>query len=71
MLSHGYGSNCRVFSHYGDLIWTSQWQKKIVFPRYKKINKIKFIKIIGKGTHFFKAIIINLPGMKKSNQNRG
>jgi hypothetical protein len=41
-----------------------------VFPRYKKINKIKFIEIIKKMTHLFKAIIINLPRMKKLNQNR-
>jgi hypothetical protein len=32
-----------------------------MFPRYKKINKIKFIEIIKKGTHLSKAIIINLP----------
>ncbi len=38
-----------------------------VFPRYKKINKIKFIEIIEKGTNLSKAIIINLPRMKKSN----
>jgi hypothetical protein len=42
-----------------------------VFPRYKKINKIKFIEIIEKGSHLSKAIIINLPKMKKSNQNHG
>jgi hypothetical protein len=42
-----------------------------IFPRYKKINKIKFIEIIKKGTHFSKAIIINLSRMKKSNQNHG
>jgi hypothetical protein len=42
-----------------------------IFPRYKKINKIKFIETIKKGTHLFKAIIINLSRMKKSNQNRG
>jgi hypothetical protein len=36
-----------------------------VFLRYKKINKIKFIEIIEKWTHLFKAIIINLPRMKK------
>jgi hypothetical protein len=42
-----------------------------VFPRYKKINKIKFIEIIKKGTHLSKVIIINLPKMKKSNQNHG
>jgi hypothetical protein len=43
----------------------------LVFPRYKKINKIKFIEIIEQGTHLFKAIRINLPRMKKSNQNHG
>jgi hypothetical protein len=46
----------------------------VVFPiffRYKKINKIKYIEIIKKGTHLSKAIIINLPKMKKSNQNCG
>jgi hypothetical protein len=42
-----------------------------VFPRCKKINKIKFIKIIEKGSHLFTAIIINLLRMKKSNQNYG
>jgi len=42
-----------------------------IFPRYKKINKIKFIEIIEKGTRLSKAIIINLPRMKKSNQNHG
>jgi hypothetical protein len=42
-----------------------------VFPRYMKINKIKFIEIIAKRIHLFKAIIINLPRMKKSNQNSG
>jgi len=36
-----------------------------VFPRYKKINKIKFIEIIEKGNRLFIAIIINLPRMKK------
>jgi hypothetical protein len=43
----------------------------LVFPRYKKINKIKFIEIIEKGTHLSKAILINLLRMKKSNQNHG
>jgi hypothetical protein len=43
----------------------------LVFLRYKKINKIKFIEIIKKGTHLSKAIIINISKMKKSNQNRG
>jgi hypothetical protein len=42
-----------------------------VFFGYKKINKIKFIEIIEKWPHLFKAIIINLPRMKKSNQNYG
>jgi len=42
-----------------------------VFPKYKKTNKIKLIEIIEKGTHLFKTIIINLPRMKKSNQNDG
>jgi hypothetical protein len=41
------------------------------FPRYKKINKIKFIEIIEKGIDLSKSIIINLPKMKKSNQNHG
>jgi len=40
-----------------------------VFLRYKKINKIKFIEIIKKRIHISKTIIINLPRMKKSNQN--
>jgi len=40
----------------------------LVFLRYKKINKIKFIEIIKKRIHLSKAIIINLPRMKKSNQ---
>jgi hypothetical protein len=40
-----------------------------VFPRYKKITKIKFIEIIKKGIHWSKVIIINLQRMKKSNQN--
>jgi hypothetical protein len=46
----------------------------VVFPvffRYKKINKIKFIEIIENGTHLSKSIIINLPRMKRSNQNHG
>jgi hypothetical protein len=43
----------------------------LVFLRYKKINKIKFIEIIIKRTHLYKAIIINLSIMKKSNQNCG
>jgi hypothetical protein len=43
----------------------------LVFFRYKKINKIRSIKIIKKGTHLSKTIIINLSKMKKSNQNRG
>ncbi len=43
----------------------------LVFPRYMKTNKIKVIEIIEKGTHLSKAIIINLPRMKKSNQNYG
>jgi len=42
-----------------------------IFPRYKKINKIKFIEIIEKGTHLSKVIILNLPKMKTSNQNHG
>jgi len=42
-----------------------------IFPRYKKINKIKFIEIIEKGIHLFKDNIIKLPKMKKSNQNHG
>jgi hypothetical protein len=42
-----------------------------VFPRYKKINKIKYIEIIEKGTHLSKYIIINFSKMKKSNQNYG
>jgi len=42
-----------------------------VFFRYKKINKIKTIQIIKKGTRLSKAIIINLPKMNKSNQNHG
>jgi hypothetical protein len=41
----------------------------LVFFTYKKINKINFIAIIKKGTHLFKVIMINLPRMKKSNQN--
>ncbi len=43
----------------------------LVFPKYKKINKIKFIEVIEKGTHLSTVIIINLPKMKKSNQNHG
>jgi hypothetical protein len=38
---------------------------------YKKINKIKSIEIIKKGTHLFKVIIINLSKINKSNQNYG
>jgi len=48
--------------------------KMVVFPiylNYKKINKMKIIEIIKKGIHLFKVIIINLLGMKKSNQNCG
>jgi hypothetical protein len=36
-----------------------------IFVKYNKINKIKFIEIIKKGTPLFKTIIINLPKMKK------
>jgi hypothetical protein len=50
-----------VFAYY--------WVVFIILSRYKKINKIKFIEIIKKGTHLSKFIIINLPRMKKSNQN--
>jgi len=72
MLSHGYGSNCRVFAHYGDLIYMDVTMAIfLIFPRYKKINKIKFIKIIAKGNHFSKDIIINLSRMKNLNQNCG
>jgi hypothetical protein len=39
----------------------------LIFLRYKKIHKIKFIEIIKKGAHLSKAIIINLPIMEKSN----
>ncbi len=42
-----------------------------VHIRYKKINKMKIIEIINKGTHLFKAVIINHLIMKKSNQNCG
>jgi hypothetical protein len=42
-----------------------------IFPKYKKINKRKFMETIEKGTQLFKTIIINLPRMKKSNQNCG
>jgi len=55
----------RVFAHYDDLIWTSQWQFFCIFLRYKKINKIRSIEIIIKRIHLSKAIIINLPKMKK------
>jgi hypothetical protein len=43
----------------------------LVFLKYKKINKVKCIEIIKNGIHLSKAIIINLPRMKKSNQNHG
>jgi hypothetical protein len=36
----------------------------IVFLSYKKINKIKSIEIIKKGTHLSKAIIINFSKME-------
>jgi hypothetical protein len=49
----------------------SQWQFFLIFFRYKKTIKIKFIEIIEKETHLSKAIIINLSRMKKSNQNCG
>jgi hypothetical protein len=42
-----------------------------VFLKYKKIKNKKFIDVIRKGTHLFKVIIINLPKMKKSNENHG
>jgi hypothetical protein len=42
-----------------------------ILLRYKKINKIKSIEIIKRGTHLSKVIIINLSKMKKSNQNCG
>jgi hypothetical protein len=42
-----------------------------IFLRYKKINKIRSIEIIKKGTHLSNVIIINLSKMKKSNQNHG
>jgi hypothetical protein len=43
----------------------------LIFLKYKKINKIRSIEIIKIGIQLFKVIIINLPKMKKSNQNRG
>jgi hypothetical protein len=43
----------------------------LVFLRYKKINKIKSIEVIKKGTHLSKPIIINLQKMKTSNQKCG
>ncbi len=43
----------------------------LVFLRYKKINEIKSIEIFFKKIHISKAIIINLPKMKKSNENNG
>jgi hypothetical protein len=43
----------------------------LIFLTDKKINKIKFIEIKREGTHLSKAIIINLPRMKKLNQNHG
>jgi hypothetical protein len=43
----------------------------LVFLRYKKINEIKSIEIFLKKIHISKAIIINLPKMKKSNENNG
>jgi hypothetical protein len=42
-----------------------------IILRYKKINKIRSIEIIIKRIHLSEAIIINLPKMKKSNQNCG
>jgi hypothetical protein len=39
-----------------------------VFPKYKKKKKI--IEIIEKRIHLFEDNIINLPRMRKSNQNR-
>jgi hypothetical protein len=42
-----------------------------IFPKYKKINQIKFIEIIEKWTYLLKAIIVNLLKVKKSNQNHG
>jgi hypothetical protein len=36
----------------------------LVFLRYKKINKIKFIEIFLKSDSLSKVIIINLPRMK-------
>jgi hypothetical protein len=43
----------------------------LIFLRYKKINKIKYIEIIEKRNHLSKDNIINLPRMKKSNQDCG
>jgi hypothetical protein len=43
----------------------------LVFLRYKKINEIKSIEIFFKRIHISKVVIINLPKMKKSNQNSG
>jgi hypothetical protein len=43
----------------------------LVFMRYKKINKIKFIEIMKKRIHLSKTIITNLPRLEKSNQNHG
>ncbi len=65
-----------MFAHYGDLIWTSQWQLFFYFlnTKTKKNKKQKTKKNHQnnkKGTHLSKAIIINLPRMKKSNQNCG
>jgi hypothetical protein len=40
-----------------------------IFPKYKKIKIIKFIEIFLKWIPLSKDNIINLPRMKKSNQN--
>jgi len=45
-------------------LWRPDMAIFLVFLRYKKINKIKFIEIMKKRTHLFKVIIINLPRMK-------
>jgi len=58
---------CTLWWPYMDVIMANF----LVFSKYKKINKIKFIEIIFKMTHLSKTIIINLPKMKNLNQNHG
>jgi hypothetical protein len=61
---HGHQGVCTLLWPYIDV-------RMVVFPVFFRYKKNKIIEIIKKRTHLSKAIIINLPRMKKSNQNCG